>query len=115
MGYAIRERLEASFETENRAGDQETRELLDAISSFAADISSWYDAFYRDAFAFEVFNTAVRMLLTQYRPKGDQSPKPDPTSLGDVIWADSSSEEVGTTLVRMWLSEREKRRFADKQ
>lgn len=116
MGDEIRRRLEASFEAEKVPADQNTRELLDAISSFAEEIADYYGRWSQNAFAFEVLKACVNLLLSFDQPKGEPAANPNPDSAAELLYGpDHSPEIISGTIVRGWISDRAKRVFAHQE
>jgi len=108
MGEEIRRRLEASFEAEKTPSNPKTRELLEAISSFAEETNAYYGSWSEDAFAFRVLKACVDMLLTSLEPKGDAVPKP--TRLGEMLFdPDHSVDEISRVFVSGWKRDQAKR------
>src|SRR5690242_19658051 len=71
MGEEIRQRLEASFAAERE--DQKTRELVEAVSFCAGQVTSLFGSWFEDARAFEVLKGSVDALLSNYQPQDDPS------------------------------------------
>jgi hypothetical protein len=116
MGEEIRRRLEASFDAEKASANPKLRELLDAIASFAGDVTGYYGNWAEDAFAFEVLKACVNLLMTHDRPKGEAVPHPDPDSAADLLFApEHSMEQISRLLVGAWIRDRAKRAFADEE
>ena len=116
MGEEIRRRLEASFDAEKAPANPKTRELLDAISSFAEETARDYGNWSEDAFAFEVLKACVNMLLAHYQPKGKPVPNPKPDGLAGMLFApDHSLKVISGLLVSAWIKDQPKRAFADRQ
>ena len=114
MGEEIRRRLEASFEAEQTPSNPKTRELLEAISSFAEDTKNYYGSWSEDAFAFRVLKSCVEILLTHFEPKGDAVPKPTP--LANLLFdPDESVDDISRLFVSGWIRDRAKRELADRQ
>lgn len=86
LGEEIRRRLEASFEAEKAPVDAKTRELLDAISSFAERIDVDFGGWPKDAFAYEVLKESVNLLLRRFQPEGKPVPNIKPNSLAARLY-----------------------------
>jgi hypothetical protein len=116
MGEEIRRRLEASFAAEKASTNPKTRELLDAISSIADEVTGYYGNWAEDAFAAEVLKACVDLLMTHDRPKGDAAPHPVPNSPADLLFApEHSMEQISRLLVSAWIRDRAKRAFAKEE
>jgi hypothetical protein len=113
LGEEIRRRLEASFEAEKVPADENTRELLDAISAVAEEMTGYYGRWSENAFAFEVLKMSVNMLWSYYQPKGEPVANPNPDSAADLLFGpDHSPKEISRTIVGGWISDRAKRALA---
>jgi hypothetical protein len=116
LGEEIRRRLEASFQAEKAPASPKTRELLDAIASFAEEVTRYYGSWADDPFACDVLRACVDLLMTNDRPSGEAVPHPDPNSAADLLFApDHSKEVISRLLVSGWLRDRAKRTFASKE
>jgi hypothetical protein len=116
MGAEIRRRLEASFHAEKAPANPKTRELLDAIHSFAEEVTGYYGDPAADAFAFAVLKACVDVLLTRYQPKGEPVPNPNPDGAADLLYGpDHSIDVISRTLVAGWNRDQAKRAFADEE
>jgi hypothetical protein len=111
MGEEIRQRLEASFAAEAEApSDQKTRELLEAVSFCAEQVTIHFGSWFEDPFAFQVFKGSVDRLLRKYQPQGDPSQAtPKLTETGKQTFGrndeikDRSPEELGQTMAQFWF------------
>ncbi len=111
MGEEIRQRLEASFDAEGEPpSDQKTRELLDAVSFCAEQVTIHFGSWLEDVFAFQVLRGSVDALLNQYQPEGDPNhAKPNLTEIGEKTFGKNdevrkrSPEELGRTLAQFWF------------
>src|SRR5262245_39950571 len=113
MGEEIRRRLEASFKDERPHRDPETRELLDAISSFAEDVAMYYGNWSKDAFAFKLLKMCVDKLLEHYEPQGTAVPNLADDLAEDLFGPKHSVEDISETFLRFWKQDQAKRAFAD--
>jgi hypothetical protein len=113
LGEEIRRRLEASFEAERDSPNPKTTGLLDAISSFAAEVTEYYGHPSSDPFAADLLKACVDLLMTRDRPSGEPVPKPQPESAADVLYSpDHSIETISLTIVNGWIRDRAKRAHA---
>ena len=116
LGEEIRRRLELSFDTEKVPSDQNTRELLQAISAAAQETTDYYGRWSENAFAFEVLRACVNMLWSFYQPKGEPIANPNPDSAADLLFGpDHSLKDISRTILSGWISDRAKRALAPKE
>jgi hypothetical protein len=118
LGEEIRARLEASFEAEKVPLDWKMREIFEAIASCAAEAARDYGSWSEDAFAFEVLRGCVNMLLTQYQPRGEVVPHPDPGGMADIIFGKEYApkpEELSRIYVGYWISKKAERGDKEKR
>ena len=110
----IRRRLEASFERKAPEDwdDPRTTELLDAISYLDTSVRTYYGAWPKDRFAFEVLQKAIdRVLVQRFQPSGEAKAKP--SELADVVFGEGehlrSATEMGRMIAAIWLSSNPRR------
>ena len=116
MGEEIRRRLEASFDSEKDQPNPKTRELLEAISSFASEVAEYYGDPTLDVFAADLLKACVDLLMTRNRPSGEPVAHPKPESAADLLYSpDHSVETISRTIVGGWIRDRVKRAHADKE
>jgi len=116
LGEEIRRRLEASFDAEKDQPNPQTRELVDAISSFASEVAEYYGDPTSDVFAADLLKACVDLLMTRDRPSGDPVAHPKPESAADLLYSPGHSiETISTTIVNGWMRDRAKRSHADKE
>jgi hypothetical protein len=72
----IRARLEWSL-LNDRVNDPKTRDVVDAIGSIARNVRPYFGDWHRERYAFDLFKSAVDVLLTKVQPKGRPIPPPD--------------------------------------
>jgi hypothetical protein len=114
LGEEIRQRLEASFAAEKNGVSVKTRELLDAMSSFAWQVTMYYGDPASDPFAADVLKTCIVLLIARERPNGEAIPHP--TEAADIVFSpDHSIEVVSRVLVSGRFNERAKRARADQE
>jgi hypothetical protein len=114
LGEEIRRRLEASFDTEKDRANAQTRELLDAVASFAWQVAMYYGDPASDPFAADVLKACIDLLMTRDRPNGEAVPHP--TEVADMVFSpDHSVEAVSRVLVSGRISEQARRAFGDKE
>jgi hypothetical protein len=114
LGEEIRQRLEASFAAETDKVSPKTRELLDAMSSFAREVEMYYGDPASDPFAADVLKACVDLLMTRDRPSGEAIPHP--TEAADIVFSpDHTVEAVSRVLVSGRMSERARRAPTDKE
>jgi hypothetical protein len=75
----IRQRLEASFDREQRAADPKTAKLLGAIAEMAGRVTGWQN----DADQFDALAHAINLLLAGFKPAGE--PKGDSSALANIL------------------------------
>jgi hypothetical protein len=116
LGEEIRRRLESSFEGQPDQPNPKTRGLLDAISSFADEVTEYYGDPVSDPFAADLLKACVDLLMERDRPRGDPEPHPRAESAADLLYAPKHSiETISTTIVTGWIRDRAKRFHADKE
>lgn len=100
IGEEIRERLEASFASEQRpSADPKTCELalaVAALADYASEVNqkSWHE----DRYTFDLVDLAVGKLLASYSPKGE--PTPNPESLLYVLYdKDTAPSQIAAMMV----------------
>jgi hypothetical protein len=108
LGEEIRRRLEASFDAEKNELSPKTRELIDAVTSFAWQVAMYYGDPASDPFAADVWKGCVDLLMDYDRPKGEALPHP--TDAADMVFSsDHSIEAISRVLVSGRINERAKR------
>jgi hypothetical protein len=116
LGEEIRNRLEASFDAERAPGSPKTHELLDAVHSFAKEVTDYYGDPAEDAFAADALKACLDLLMAHDRPPGEAVAHPNPESAADLLFApDHLPREISRTLVTAWIRDRRKRAFADEE
>src|SRR6266568_9006488 len=63
----LRHRLEASFVSSLRTGDQKTADFVDAIATVAVNVQPPYGPWHENPHAFAVFSAAMTALLAYFR------------------------------------------------
>jgi len=94
----IRRRLEASFEEEVQAGDDETYRLVGAIKQVARNVEPPFGVWHKSRFAFDAFRAAVLALLDLHRP-GGMPERPADNEIADMyLGEDGTTETAGRML-----------------
>jgi hypothetical protein len=100
LGEEIRRRIQMSFDAEDAARDEITRELLDEIRQVAI-ASSTEGRWYTNCFTFNVFKAAADALISRLEPKN----APGMTArLQKLYGTDAKAETVGRILAGVFLS-----------
>jgi hypothetical protein len=99
----VRQRLEASFDREQRATNPKTQELLDAIANVARTIGSFYAPWHEDPYALAAVRSAVETLLTALGPKGEPvfRPRPDNEGWSDLLFDPKDPPETAGRMLAM--------------
>lgn len=110
LGEEIRSRLEASFSAIAEPADPQTRDLLEAIAFFDAEMFYHFGSWSKEPFAFEVMKAAVETLLAYHRPKGEVKAPPATDDKAAILYGpDTSPEPLGRLLVHAWTRGTQKR------
>jgi len=72
LGDEIRRRLEISLKADDSLRDKKTAELMEEITR--VDVNMPIKPWHADRLAFNVFNSAINDLLSEYQPKSDVQP-----------------------------------------
>jgi hypothetical protein len=99
----IRQRLEASFDPQQRRVDPKTAELLDGVATVARTIGSFYAPWHENPYALAAVRSAVETLLAALGPKGDPvfRPRPDNEGWSDLLFDPKDPPETAGRMLAL--------------
>ena len=103
IGEEMRQRLEASFDPQQRRVDPKTAELLDGVANVARTIGSFYAPWHENPYALAAVRSAVETLLTALGPKGEPvfRPRPDNEGWSDLLFDPKDPPETAGRMLAM--------------
>jgi hypothetical protein len=107
MGVEIRRLLHAALEETKTPDDQVTAELLDQIKEIAE--LSMPAPWYGDRFSFDVFKSAINVLLSKRQPSRPASPETKANF--QATWEEEDPEVIGRQIARLAVVAHAKERF----
>ena len=100
LGDEIRRRLELSLKQDQSSRDKKTTGLMQEITR--VDVNMPIKPWHADRLAFDVFEVAIKDLLSEYQPKGDVQPE-SVAKLEARYGKGATAETVGRILSRAAL------------